>query len=203
MARLIYVESSPRKKRSASIAVANHFLEEYRKTHPQDEVVTIDLWKKDLPPFDGDTIDAKYAIMHGKEKTQEQVNAWKKVEALIAEFKSGDKYLFSLPMWNFGIPYKLKHYIDILVQPTYAFNVSEKGYEGLIKGKKCQLIYARGGEYGSEESVDFQKRYMQTILGFIGFQDFQSIVIEGTTSPKKDEAVQKAKEKASASAKTF
>ena len=24
-------------------------------------------------------------------------------------FKSADKYIVSLPMWNFGIPYKLKH----------------------------------------------------------------------------------------------
>jgi putative NADPH-quinone reductase len=25
-------------------------------------------------------------------------------------------------MWNFGIPYKLKHYIDVLTQPGQTFN---------------------------------------------------------------------------------
>ena len=34
MARLLYLEASPRKERSASIAVAKAFVEEYRKTHP-------------------------------------------------------------------------------------------------------------------------------------------------------------------------
>lgn len=203
MTKLLYIEASPRKKRSASIDVARVFLEEYRKNHPQDEVVTIDLWNKDLPAFDGDVIDAKYAIMHGQKHTPEQAKAWKAVEALIAEFKSGDKYLFSLPMWNFGIPYKLKHYIDLLVQPGYAFKVSEKGYEGLVKGKKAQMIYARGGEYGSEASVDMQKKYMETILGFIGFENIHSILVEPTLSEKKEGAVTQAKQVAKAQAATF
>ena len=55
----------------------------------------------------------------------------------IAEhFKSADKYVFSLPMWNFGIPYKLKHFIDVLVQPGLTFSFSpETGYKGLVTGK--------------------------------------------------------------------
>lgn len=40
MAKLLYVEASPRKERSASIAVAKAFVEEYRKTHPGDEIGT-------------------------------------------------------------------------------------------------------------------------------------------------------------------
>src|ERR1700722_16456963 len=150
MARLLYIESSPRKQRSSSIEIAKFFLNEYSQAHPKDEVVIVDLWKKELPQFDGDVIDSKYAIMHGQPHTEAQVKAWKKVEDMIAEFKSADKYVISLPMWNFGIPYKLKHYIDILVQPGYAFTVTPEGYKGLITNKKVLLIYSRGGEYGQE-----------------------------------------------------
>ena len=53
MAKLLHIESSPRKDRSSSIQVAKAFLEEYRKTHPGDTVETLDLWKTDLPRFDG------------------------------------------------------------------------------------------------------------------------------------------------------
>lgn len=204
MTKLLYIEASPRKQRSYSIAVARTFLEEYKTSHPQDEVVTIDLWNKDLPSFDGDVIDAKYAIMHGKKHTEAQAKAWKKVEELIAEFKTGDKYLFSLPMWNFGIPYRLKQYIDILVQPGYAFKVTEGGqYEGLVKDRKVALVYARGGEYGSDAAVDVQTRYMEIILGFIGFKDFQSIKVEPTMSEKKEEALSVAKEHAKKMAASF
>jgi FMN-dependent NADH-azoreductase len=201
MSRLLYIESSPRKKRSSSIEVAHVFLDAYRKMHPQDEIVIIDLWKKKLPAFDGDVIDAKYAILHGKPHTQEQATAWKAVEETIAEFKNTDKYVISLPMWNFGVPYKLKHYIDVLVQPGYTFQVSEKGYEGLILGKKLLLIYSRGGAYGAEtgaQQLDFQKPYMETILKFIGFLHFDSIVIEPTLAGEetKEQALQRAHEQA-------
>lgn len=210
MAKLLYIESSPRKKRSSSIAVSNFFLSEYRKAHPQDEVVIVDLWKKELPPFDGDVIDAKYAIMHGQQHTEAQAKAWKLVEGVISEFKNADKYVISLPMWNFSIPYKLKHYIDVLVQPGYTFMVTPEGaYKGLVTGKKVQLIYARGGAYGAEtgaQQFDLQTRYMETILKFIGFSSLNSILIEPTlagTPEDKEKIVNKAKEQAQKAAAQF
>jgi FMN-dependent NADH-azoreductase len=210
VAKLLYIESSPRKKRSSSIAVAKLFLDEYRRLHPKDEIVDIDLWKKELPQFDGDVIDAKYSILHGERSTEAQAKAWKRVEEIISEFKNFDKYVISLPMWNFGIPYKLKHYIDVLVQPGYTFSFSpEKGYQGLVLEKPIVLIYARGGAYGAEtgaEQFDLQKRYMETILGFIGFKDFCSIVIEPTLSggpEKKEQALNNAKQEAKKAAAMF
>jgi FMN-dependent NADH-azoreductase len=199
--KLLYIEASPRKKRASSIAIANVFLDEYRRAHPNDEVKLLDLWKLDLPPFDGDVIDAKYAIMHGKPHTEAQVKAWKRVEEIIGEFKNADKYVISLPMWNFNIPYRLKHYIDLLVQPGYTFTVTPEGYKGLIEGKKMLLIYSRGGAYGAEtgaQNLDLQKPYMETILGFIGFKKFESIIIEPTLSgeEKKEQAMNVAKQQA-------
>ena len=209
MAKLLYIEASPRKKRSSSIAVSNVFLTEYKKLHPNDEIITVDLWKKALPAFDGDVIDAKYAIMHGEKSSEAQAKAWKAVEDIISEFKSVDKYVISMPMWNFGIPYKLKHYIDVLVQPGYAFSFSpDAGYKGLITGKKALLIYARGGAYGAEtglQELDLQTRYMETILKFIGVENLSSIIIEPTlASPEvKEKALQNAKEQALKAAPSF
>ncbi|WP_068466372.1 FMN-dependent NADH-azoreductase [Candidatus Protochlamydia phocaeensis] len=198
MSRLLYIESSPRKKRSASIEVSQTFLNQYKKTHADDEVITLDLWHKDIPTFDGDIIDSKYAIMHGQSHTEAQRKAWRTVEQTIAEFKNADKYVFSIPMWNFSIPYKLKHYIDVIVQPSYTFTFSPtEGYKGLVVNKPAVLIYARGGAYGSgtgAESLDLQKSYMETILKFIGFTDIRSIVIEPTLGG--GEVMEKAKEQA-------
>src|SRR5262245_24362632 len=101
MQKLLYIEASPRKKRSSSIAIAQLFIGAYQKKHPEDDVTLLDLWKRELPVFDGDVIEAKYALLHGKPHTEEQAKAWKRVEETIAEFKNADKYVFSLPMWNF------------------------------------------------------------------------------------------------------
>ena len=43
MAKLLYIESSPRKARSKSISVSKAFIDAYQATNPGDEVVTIDL----------------------------------------------------------------------------------------------------------------------------------------------------------------
>ncbi len=198
MAKLLYIESSPRKKRSSSIQLSHEFLNEYRKLHPKDEVVVLDLWQKELPSFDGDVIDGKYAILHGQKFSEAQAQAWKAVENVIEEFKSADKYVISLPMWNFGIPYKLKHYFDVITQPGYTFSFSpQTGYQGLVTNKKIVVVYSRGGAYGAEtggQNLDFQKPYMETILGFIGFKDIQSILIEPTldTPEKKEHSIAQA-----------
>lgn len=202
MNRLLYIESSPRKKRSSSIEVAHTFLEVYRQHHPEVEVETLDLWQKEIPVFDGDVIEAKYSIMHGQAHTEAQRKAWRSVEQMIADFKRADRYVFSLPMWNFSIPYKLKHFFDVIVQPSYTFSFSpSEGYKGLVTGKPAVIIYSRGGAYGSgtgAENLDLQKTYMETILKFIGFTDIRSIIIEPTlaSADAKDEAVKRAKEEA-------
>ena len=87
-------------------------------------------------------------------------------------------------MWNFGIPYRLKQYIDILVQPGYTFSYSpETGYKGLLTGKPLLAVYARGGEYPAgnpAEAFDMQTKYLQLILGFIGFTNIRSVIVEPT-----------------------
>ena len=196
MSKLLYIEASPRKDRSASIAVAHEFLDAYQAKNPGDEIDTIDLWYFPLPEFTGDVLDAKYAILHGQQHTPEQVGAWHAVVNVFDRFTSADGYLFSLPMWNFGIPYKLKHLIDVLTQPGLAFNFSpETGYTGLVTGRPATVIHARGGEYppGSEtEQFDLQKRYMDLWLGFIGLTEIQSIVVEPTLDQNRAEEARQA-----------
>ena len=191
MAHLLYIEASPRKARSKSISVARAFLEKYQTVNPHHRITTIDLWQKKLPEFDNFTIDAKYQVMHGQGFTPDQQKAWQAVVDLCDEFKAADKYLISLPMWNFGIPYKLKHYIDVIAQPGQTFSFSpETGYTGLVTGKPVTVVYARGGAYGSEQAkgLDLQKGYMDLLLGFIGFKDIRPIVFEPTLGSPEDVA---------------
>jgi FMN-dependent NADH-azoreductase len=191
MAKLLYIEASPRKERSKSILVAKAFLAKYQSTHPGDEVQTLDLWDRKLPAFDGFTIDAKYQVLHGQGFDERQTGAWQAVVDVCDEFKSADKYLFSLPMWNFGIPYILKHYIDVIAQPgqTFSFDPAT-GYSGLVIGKPAAVVYARGGAYGSDaaKGMDLQKGYMDLLLGFIGFKNIQSIMVEPTLASPADVA---------------
>ena len=184
MRRLLYIQSSPRGERSVSTAVADAFVSAYRNAHPADEIKALNLFRADLPHFDGFALDAKYAVLSGQRPSREEAAAWARVAALAQEFASFDAYVIAAPMWNFSIPYRLKHYLDLLVQPTLTFSFTpEAGYRGLVTGKPVFLALARGGEYpaGSPaEAWDFQLKYLKTILGFIGFTDIRVAVAEST-----------------------
>ena len=191
MPRLLHVEASPRKERSHSKAVAEAFLDTYRIKHPGDEVETFDVWDADLPEFDGHAIAAKYAVMGGGDVADADREAWDRVEKLADHFKSFDKYLFSVPMWNFGIPYKLKRYIDVITQPGMLFNKDENGYTGLCVGRAVG-IHARGGDYGTSGDLifDYQKRYMDLWIKFIGLEGVENITVEPTAAEGSERAAE-------------
>jgi FMN-dependent NADH-azoreductase len=202
MTRIFYVEASPRKQRSASIEVARHFLDAYRKVHPDTQLDELDLWGEPLPEFDGDMLDAKYAVLSGADPTPAQRAAWQRIEAMAARMKEADRLLFSTPMWNFSIPYKLKHWIDIVTQPGITFGHSrEKGYFGLVTGKKALVVYAQGGDYRAKSpdaAFDLQTRYLRQALAFMGIEDQTEVIVNrGLAGPEAD---RKAREAARAEA---
>ena len=183
MKKILYIESSPRKDRSHSINVTKKYLEKLKSSNEVD-IKKIDLWDYELPEFDGDLLNAKYTAISGTESTPEEDNAWAKVIDIFNEFQDADQYIFSVPMWNFSIPYKLKHYIDIITQPGLSWSYSqENGYSGLMTGKEATIIYASGDGYGDGtgfESYDFQKPYMNLWLTFIGFEKIESLIADRT-----------------------
>jgi len=210
MSTVLYIKASPMGELSFSTAVANAFVDAYQKAHADDNVKTVDVFSEPPPAFAFEAASAKYKIMHGKEHCQKDRQVWDRIVSVIEEFKSADKYVFAVPMWNFSIPYRLKQYIDVIVQPGHTFTVTEDGsYEGLVKNKPAFIAYARGGEYlpgTNSEAFDLQKKYLELILGFIGFSDIRSVTVEPTLAGGPDTAKQRqadAVEKARQMAKDF
>jgi len=194
MSTLLYVKASPRAGRSYSVVVADAFIESYHQNHPDDEIKTIDIFQQELPAFDLPAATAKYKIMHTEKHTKKDRQIWAQIVSVIEEFKSADKYVMAVPMWNFSIPYRLKQYIDIIVQPGYTFTVRQDGsYEGLVNDKPVFITYARGGQYSTDagKAFDMQTRYLELILGFIGLSNIRSVIIEPTLAGSADVAKQR------------
>ncbi len=187
MTKVLYIQASPMGERSFSNRLAQAFLEAYAAQHPGDTVETLDLWKTDLPDFDQLAASGKYKVMRGLPHTPEEGAAWAHVIRMIDQLKSAGKVVLSTGMWNFSIPYRLKQYLDIVVQPGLTFSFDPlKGYSGLLTGRPLQLLLASGGEYpvGSPGAAwDFQKPYLELIFGFMGFTDIRSLRVEGTLGP--------------------
>lgn len=187
MAKVLHIKTSPRAE-SYSTRVANAFVDAYRKAHRGDTVEMLDLPKAEIPPFQAPQAKAKYAVLSGQAPVNEAEAAWESIIRVINDFKGFDKYVLSTPMWNFGIPYRLKQYFDVIVQPALTFAYSpEKGYSGLVTGRPAMLILASGGGYPPGSPYDFQESYLRCILGFIGFTDIKAIHIAGTLMNKPEQ----------------
>lgn len=211
MSKLLYVECSPRKQRSASIEVSRAFIDAYAAAHPKDTIETMDVWDLELPEFDGLAMEAKYAGLSGAILTASQQTAWERIGQLAWPFTAADKLLFAVPLWNFGIPYKLKHLIDVVSQKDVLFNFDGNGFSGRLTGKKAAVVYARGLDYFSATTntpsarYDFQKPYFEMWLNFVGITEIASIVVEKTLFGQEidDRARADAKTKAAILAKEF
>ncbi|WP_296187497.1 FMN-dependent NADH-azoreductase [Pseudomonas sp. UBA1879] len=177
MPHLLYIESSPRKQRSATIEVAKAFIDAWQAQHAIATVDTLDVWSEPLPTFDGATLDAKYAGIQGVERTPEQAAAWARISELAERFIKADIILFGVPMWNFGIPYTLKHLIDVVSQKDLLFTFDERGLNGLLGGRKVVVIAARGAPL---DRAEHQIAYMTTWSEMVGIDEQFNIVIEKT-----------------------
>lgn len=203
MSKLLHIVASPRGDESKSNALALAHITEKRDTQQNIIVDTIDLWHNSLPEFDGDKAAAKMTFFGVGEMDDKRQSAWDHVVEITERFIEADHYIFAVPMWNGGIPYKLKQYIDIITQPGLLFGFDpEKGYIGLLENKKATIFYTSGvyapgadPKYG----IDFQSNYLKWWLTMIGVSDIRTVRFQPsllTEDPEKDfaQALNQAKE---------
>ena len=204
--RILHVVGSPKGDASTSTRIARAFLGVYRDAHPDHEITTLDVWTADLPRFGRNLAIAKLAPLTGETRTAEQAAEWKEVAEWVAEFAAYDKLVISTPMWNFGLPYELKHYIDLLVQPGLSFGLNEAfEHVGLLADRPVQLVLTRSSPLPEGSPEDFQLPYLKHVLGFIGLHDVRVLLTEGTTLPQagREELVARQSEKARQAAADF
>ncbi|TDV45693.1 FMN-dependent NADH-azoreductase [Pseudomonas graminis] len=180
---ILHLASSPRGDRSASLKLAARYLETLTSLHVEATVDVLDVWTTDLLPFDGAALEAKYADLQGVQMNGEQQAVWKQIHALGERFHRADVIVFSVPMWNFGIPYRLKHLIDAVSQRGVLFDFDAQGMRGLLKGKKLVVFATRGVALGEDfptEDYDHQVAYLKTWARMVGIPAIDAVVSEAT-----------------------
>jgi FMN-dependent NADH-azoreductase len=176
---LLHISASPRGDQSESRALARTFLDGVRATRPGVEIAHWDLWDGTLPEFGPDFAGAKMAVFAGREFTDRQAAAWTVVQRTFARFDASQEYLFSVPMWNAGVPYILKQLIDVISQPGQVFGFDpETGYTGLLRGKRAAVIYT-SAVYGADRppafGSDFQSTFLEDWLRWAGITDITTV----------------------------
>ena len=179
MPSLLHISASPRGAESESLAIARTFLDVLQDNRPDVTVDAFDLWDGSLPPFGPDAAAAKMAVFAGQVPTGDQAAAWQAAERTFRRFAGADYYLFSVPMWNHGIPYILKQFIDVVSQPGMVFGFDpEHGYTGLVTGKRAVVVYT-SAVYGAGRppafGTDYQAPYFHGWLEWAGVTDVTEI----------------------------
>ena len=194
--RLLHVICTPRGLASNTGLVSSCLLEALREVDEELEVRTLDLFRADLPSAAGRNIETKYRLMTGQAPNEDANESWGEIERTIEQFLGADVYLLTVPMWNLGIPYVLKYYIDTIIQPGYLFRYTTEGaVEPLVHGKKMLVVMSSGIDYDTDamRPYDFVEPYLRAIFGFVGITDMTFVRAGGMdVSPGSRKASQKA-----------
>ena len=182
MSRVLHIKATPRDEQSRSMRLARAFIDTYKTAHPNDTIETLDVFAEDIPEFDALAAEGKYRVMRLQEHQGEEADRWQKVVAAAEHFKAFDKYVITAPMWNLSVPYRLKLYIDTIVQPSLTFGYDEeRGYFGLVGDKPVLILGTRGGDYSPESGFgdfDFHLPYLKTILGLMGLVNVEALIAQ-------------------------
>jgi FMN-dependent NADH-azoreductase len=124
---------------------------------------------------------AKMTVFGGGTPVGAEGRVWAQARAAFDRFAAADRVLFSVPMWNGGIPYVLKQFIDVVSQPGWIFGVdSATGYQHLLadRGTRVAVVYTSavwGPALGPEFGRDFQSTYFEDWLRWTGLTDVSEI----------------------------
>jgi len=180
MTNLLHINASPRGEFSAANQAALIFTDALADSV---KVNRLDLFDAKLPEVSLEITAAKMKFAMGLDLDDDEAKQWTAIKNLATQFVEADGYLFSIPMWNFSIPYKLKQYIDLITHPGLTFTSDENGPKGLASGK-ATLIYSRGGDYspkdGKPDPFDFQSPYMNAWTRLVGLDPVSEVLVQKT-----------------------
>ena len=187
MSDLLHIEASPRGPSSTSSAAAAGFVAAMMQREDIASVDHLNVWEEALPQFDGAALAAKYALLAGAELDAEQAYAWRRIAAIVDRLRAARRILISTPMWNLGIPYRLKHDIDLVTQPglTFSFDPAS-GYTALLSPRPVLVILSSAGDFAQGPSwgrPDLARPYLKAALRFIGLPPTHLVAIGPTAGP--------------------
>ena len=204
MAQVLYIKGHPAANAdgSVSLTLAAHFIGTYKAIHSSDTILTVDLYRDDIPLIDADVLSGwdRIRFGHAGSVTPAEHAKLDRLTVLADQFVASDKYIFAAPMWNMGYPPMVKAYVDgAMIVQGKTFSYTDQGPVGLLRGhgKKAVILEASGGQYlGTPMAAHTAaSHYLKTMLNYIGVDNVEIVTAEGMVqSPQKRDAIIQAAE---------
>lgn len=184
MTTILHIDSSARKQRSISRALAKQFTSQWQAKYPTDKFIYRDIGS--VPP---DFISEKWiaAVFTPEEqRTDEQSSLLALSDMLIRELTEAEIILISTPMYNYGMPASLKAWFDqvIRVDKTFTFDLNRGDFplEPTMSGKTLVLLTSCG-EFGFEvggvrEEMNHLAPHIRSASKYLGVDEQHEIRVE-------------------------
>ncbi|MFE5320859.1 NAD(P)H-dependent oxidoreductase [Paenibacillus sp. NPDC056579] len=187
MTTVLFITAHPHDHNiSQSMAVGREFVQSYRSSNPNDEVIHLDLYQMDIPQLDADVFSGWSKLGAGNTfdtLTAAERSKVSRLNELVDQFVAADKYVFVSPVWNYSYPPVMKTYIDAICVAGKTFRyIPGQGRVGLLNTKKAVHIQASGSilSPGSADAeLEMGHRHLANIMDFLGVPSFEGIFVEG------------------------
>ncbi|MCC2593968.1 NAD(P)H-dependent oxidoreductase [Tessaracoccus sp. OS52] len=161
---ILRVDASIQGDNSASSALADLVLDQFKAARPDVPVVTRHVGQNPLPADAWAT-----AVFAGftpeEDRTQAQREALELAQTIAGELQQADSAVLALPLYNYGVSQHAKMWIDLAI-------AGSAPAARLLDGKPVVLVTTRGGSYGPgspregwDHNVDYLRRILVDIWG--------------------------------------
>jgi FMN-dependent NADH-azoreductase len=174
MTNILRVEASIKGENSVSRKLTDRLIARLLDTHADASLVSRDV-STGINTVDANWIGAIFTPADARTPAQKEIVAY--ADVLLNEVRAADIIVIGVPVYNFGVPSQLKSWIDQLARKGETFQYTEKGPEGLLKGKKAIIAMASDGtKRGS--AIDFASGYVKHMMNFFGITDVEIVAAD-------------------------
>ncbi|WP_042348669.1 FMN-dependent NADH-azoreductase [Bacillus massiliigorillae] len=203
MSKLLIINAHPEfdSTTSVSLNALRDFMNAYQEDHSDEEIIEqINLYDDYIPQLDKNTFSAWDKQRNNQLLTDEEQKIITRMNEILQQFKSANKYVISYPLHNFNVPSKLKDYMDNILIARETFKYTENGSVGLLyDGRSMVVIQGSGGIYTNNDwytEVEYSHKYLKSMFNFMGIEDYKIMRIQGTSISNREELLQNASDEA-------
>jgi FMN-dependent NADH-azoreductase len=113
-------------------------------------------------------------------------------DELALQFKNADVVVLAFPVYAFSLPAAMKAYLEAVTQQEVTFEVTSRGYQGLMTGKKALVLSTSGGDVFSTVSngSTLAAEQVRQLCAFMNFAEYEVIAVDGLqSSPERCETL--------------
>ncbi|TPR53356.1 FMN-dependent NADH-azoreductase [Metamycoplasma neophronis] len=170
MKKILVLYGSPMpRETSISTILMDYFVKEYQESHPEDEIISLDLNMEPMSTLP--LTSANLGSFYNEELSDKYINL----------LKSVDKVIMNAPMINFNVPATVKNFFDRIsvANKTFSYKYAKNGSSiGLLDHLKIQIIATQGAPLGWYPWAS-HVNYLEGIWNFLGAKVNPTVLLDG------------------------